>query len=262
MQGQGAPSAVTKDEYNNFLASVRNEQEFQVFLENNTEYIPSPALLNHDVVDAVVFAKVPLFANQCIPDLTYATKSTVEFVLCHLELENPSKRIFSEFSGKIVFSSEFNRAIGQVEDWKVRLSQMAQDEVIYLPFFSFMATCHFRREFGLIYGRSAELNTPHRRALWANRARSSGIFLRTADSIWCSGEQRIHKKLNVIGKKQDKFLLKRLNTFATNMFSHIGPEMLDISSADYNRLEAEGFDMVSWRNGHKLRFNGRSVWFN
>lgn len=125
---------ISKEAYKKLLDNFSEEVHFQEFLEKNPTYIPTPHLLNHDVVMCAVFPKIPLSTNQCVTDFTFVTKSTVEFRFVHVEIERPNKKIFSTSNSKVSYSKDFLDAIFQVQDWQIRLEKDAQDKRFLVTF--------------------------------------------------------------------------------------------------------------------------------
>ncbi|RWE07710.1 MAG: DUF4263 domain-containing protein [Mesorhizobium sp.] len=95
----------------------QKEQVVQDFLEQHTELIPTPNLLNHHLQLNSIVSKFRL-STALITDYVYLTKSSGRWTITLVELESPDKAIFTAHMGRAVPSSGFTAALAQVIDWK------------------------------------------------------------------------------------------------------------------------------------------------
>mgnify|MGYP002079047821 CR=1 FL=1 len=93
----------------------------QAFFEANTAFMPTPDLLNHRVHMNSVIAKFPI--GERSTDYAYLTKSSIDWRLVLVELEDSSKPIFKESSKNEAFSTAFNDAVAQIDVWRDYVSQ-------------------------------------------------------------------------------------------------------------------------------------------
>ena len=96
-------------------SSSTSENDIQTFLETNSSLIPLPFILNHALNGNSVISKLNL-GNTYVTDFAYLTKSTVKWQLVLIELEESKKKFFTKEN---LFSAEFNRALAQIDDWKI-----------------------------------------------------------------------------------------------------------------------------------------------
>lgn len=89
-----------------------NENAIQAFLEAHTMFLPKPDILNHQLHMNCVIAKFPI--GERSTDYAYLTKSTVEWQLVLVELEDSSKKIFKASNKNDGFTVEFSDAIAQM----------------------------------------------------------------------------------------------------------------------------------------------------
>jgi hypothetical protein len=93
------------------------EQNCQDFLENNTEFLYTPFLLNHWVHFGSIISKFPL-DTSLVTDFAYLTKSSDIWHLVLVELEHPYKRLFRRANGNILPTAELTAAIAQIHSWQ------------------------------------------------------------------------------------------------------------------------------------------------
>src|SRR3546814_18856779 len=75
-----------------------NENAIQAFLEANTMFMPTPDVLHHRLHLNSVIAKFPIGKRST--DYAYLSKSTFDWTLVLVDLEENSKRIFKNSSKK------------------------------------------------------------------------------------------------------------------------------------------------------------------
>ncbi|QJX65141.1 DUF4263 domain-containing protein (plasmid) [Niallia circulans] len=99
-----------------------NENHIQNFLEENTELISTPFLLNHHLHFNSIITKFKI-SDGLISDFAFLTKSTDFWHLVLVELEDPKKKIFTNNNEQIKFSAKFNNAMDQITEWKAYIEQ-------------------------------------------------------------------------------------------------------------------------------------------
>ena len=67
------------------VTGKKNENEIQKFLATNTELIPLPYLLNHQVHFNFIFSKLTI-SDSLTSDYAYLTKSSAKWVMVLMEL--------------------------------------------------------------------------------------------------------------------------------------------------------------------------------
>lgn len=247
-----------KAEFSSLLDNLRNENAFQSYLEQETYHLPTPVLLNHDVLFGSIFSKVHLHHNRRITDYSYATKSSDEFRLCHVELEDPKKAIFRTAKDVLECHPDFLQALHQVRTWKSQLEETNQDWTLFeAPFGRWMNELSFSRSYILIYGRSREIDSPQKQRLWHTMQKETGFIIKTADQAFEAGGQRRNGYLNVLKRVQDRFAFKHLHVEPIQIFSYLGPLEFSLKKDEISRLEGWGFSMDDWRKGNRLVVNGK-----
>ncbi|MDK1389651.1 DUF4263 domain-containing protein [Sinorhizobium sp. 8-89] len=94
----------------------RQENAIQAFLEQHTTFLPTPGLLNHRLHLNSIISKFPI--GERVADYAYLTKSSDEWKLVLVELEDAGKKLFTQSSKHVGFTSEMNDAIAQVDVWR------------------------------------------------------------------------------------------------------------------------------------------------
>ena len=141
----------------------REEQRIQRFLEQHPQFLPGLRgvndFANHGVFYDLIFPKFPLNGTfNRIPDFMFVTKSSIEAQVTFIEIEEPSKQIFTANND---FTSEFNHAFQQLEDWKSWLEEgnngaYIRNELTRAIDHPMMRRLTIVYKFVLVYGRRSE----------------------------------------------------------------------------------------------------------
>lgn len=138
----------------------------QEFLESH------PELLLPDFEHVV--AK-PNLGGERQPDFAFAVRSGGGVEWHFVEIESPSKRIFTS-GEEFQFRSEFTQAKGQLLQWDVLLTRDAS-------FFERRLPGLFKARYHLIYGRDSELDDPRRQMLAVEFSETARRNFHTVDDI-------------------------------------------------------------------------------
>lgn len=144
----------------------REEQRIQTFLEKRPQFLPNVsrinATTNHGVYSSLIFPKFSLNGTfRRVPDFMYVTKSSIQACVNFVEIEEPSKKMFTENND---FNAEFNHAFQQLEDWRIWLDEgnnkaFLRTELCRAIQHPLMQTLPIVFKFILIYGRRSEYET-------------------------------------------------------------------------------------------------------
>ncbi len=144
-------------------SSIREEQRIQAFLERRPQFLPGlngvHVHANHGVYCDLIFPKFPLNGTfNRVPDFMFVTKSSVEAQITFIEIEEPSKSFFTTSND---FTSEFNHAFQQLEDWKTWLENgnngaNLRTELTRAISHHMMNSIAIVFKFVLVYGRRSE----------------------------------------------------------------------------------------------------------
>lgn len=238
----------------------QKEQVVQDFLEENSELIPLPNLLNHGLHFEFIISKFPL-STALTTDYVYITKSSDRWRITFVELEVPEKAFFNETFDRAAASAKFNGALDQVRSWETfvtknqeevlrRLRPLMQPETMWRNPVEF--------NYQLIIGRSDNKNATTERMEYIQRLRDKErIEVMSYDSLinWYKSGPRFKK--NVLRVKGDRFFLESMQTSPGIMFAWLGRDALELPSKYVDQLRAEGYEMDAWLAGKTLRYNGK-----
>lgn len=108
------------EEYSNLLDKTLEEQEYQNFLEKNTQFVPRHFVQNHGVHMSLVLRKLKI-SNDMITDFVILSKSSIGWNYILIEIEKPSSRFFKQGSAKV--HSDFMDGIKQIKSWQAWFSK-------------------------------------------------------------------------------------------------------------------------------------------
>jgi hypothetical protein len=146
------------------------EKDMHAFLEKNSRLLPCNTGIrndrHHGIVKGIVFSKLPLQGSfRRVPDFIFLTKTSVKSTIVFIEIEHPGKKIFTKTDD---FTSQFNQAYQQLEDWKIWFEADNNKSILKGWIHeaiddTFLAKLPIKAEFVLIYGRRKEFeNMPNR----------------------------------------------------------------------------------------------------
>ena len=141
------------------------EEVIHKYLERRTWLLPALTGIlknnHHGPYCQIIFSKFQLTGSfRRIPDFLFVTKTSAQATVVFIEVEDPSKKIFTRTDD---FTSEFNHAYQQLQDWKIwfesdsnksLLRQWLCEGIKHL----LMSTLPMKAEFILIYGRRSEFD--------------------------------------------------------------------------------------------------------
>jgi hypothetical protein len=259
------------DEFKKVLDSAppkgrQKEQVVQDFLEQHSELIPTPNLLNHHLHFESVISKFPL-GTELTTDYVYITKSSDTWRITLVELEKPEKPIFTSDMHKATTSAQFNAALNQVRSWKYFLSENQAEVLRRLE--PLLQPTSMRRNptefnYQLIIGRSADKNaTLERKKAIRGLIDETGIEIMTFDQLLdrYQNDQRYQKLiLRLTGMRYE---FKHMHFLPSQILSYVGPDSLALSQEEIQQLNADGYEMDKWGNGELLTYNWKyadSTW--
>lgn len=236
---------------------VHNENELQRFVEENTGFLPTPGLLNHQLHCRCLISKFPVGERKT--DFAYLTKSSDRWKLVLVELESPAKKLFKQ-GDNAANSADFNDAVAQILTWKEHWDDVRQDvlkrlEPIMIP--PVMASNALSVEYVLVIGRAAEKKHDDARRRRLATLGEQGIHVMTWDTLlneYRSGRGHAKAVLTVDGQG---YRLKHAERSPKLLFTYIRPKHLKLSRAAEAAVRADGYEIDAWRDGHMLVLNER-----
>lgn len=247
-------------EFDDLIATPKaNENAVQAFLETNTRFMPTPDILNHRVHMNSVIAKFPV--GERLTDYAYLTKSSIEWRLVLVELEDSSKPIFKKSSKNAAFSTEFNDAVAQIDVWRDHVHQhpdRLRDKLRPLMVPAPMARHRLSVRYVLVIGRSAEFEHDDARKLrLANYGAERDLTIMTYDTIRREVAAGHTKPRAVLRANSRGYRLQSAEAMPTIMFAHMKPAELELSDVAEAALRAEGYDIDAWKRNEPLVFNDK-----
>ena len=247
-------------EFDDLIATPKaNENAIQAFLEANTMFMPTPDILNHRVHMNSVIAKFPI--GERSTDYAYLTKSSIEWRLVLVELEDSSKPIFKKSSKNAALSTEFNDAVAQIDVWRDYVHQhpdRLRDKLRPLMVLVPMARHRLSVRYVLVIGRSAEFEHDDARKLrLANYGAERDLTIMTYDTIRREVAAGHNKPKAVLRANSRGYRLQSAEAMPTIMFAHMKPAELELSDVAEAALRAESYDIDAWKRNEPLVFNDK-----
>lgn len=145
---------------------------------------------NHGVFGSKIFSKFQLNGGifRRIPDFLFVTKTSIQLQVVFIEIEDPSKKIFTE---KDYFNADFNQAYQQLEDWEQWFQHgtnqnVLRDSLNSVINHSMMATLPMKAEYVLVYGRRSEYENMNMRIQRLSQKNKSPFKVMSFDRLACA----------------------------------------------------------------------------
>jgi hypothetical protein len=143
--------------YKKLLETYTSEQDLQIFLETNTEFIPREFEQNHGIHNRLVFRKLKLAENYTT-DFFYLSKSSADWNCVLIELEKPNSKYFR--GGTNDLHPDFLSGQDQIDRWRAWFSISANKEYFTNQSLSFIRQPLFKNpcfiKYVLVTGRRSE----------------------------------------------------------------------------------------------------------
>lgn len=239
--------------------SSKNENDIQAFLENNSEMIPLPFLLNHRLHFNSVLTKFPI-STSLTTDFLYITKSSDSWWVVLVELENQHKKIFTTSRNKVHFSQEFNYAYDQIASWRSYINQNPREVKellvkLFEPIRMARNPVHFK--YVLVLGRNSEKRTEEHVHMF-DQKNTNDIKVITYDTVMSSFNYAPYPEKHVIlSKNGTSFKAKHLQDAEVPLFSIFTPAELELRQEQIVHLQNQGYDMDAWQKGEYLTINNK-----
>lgn len=186
------------------------------------------------------------------------TKSSVSWNIVLVEIESPSKKLFSVNNGKLTKTSEFNRAIEQIDDWKCYVKDnLSSVRNIFKPLLGHMGENPVNFKHLLVIGRRmSECSKFFSQKM--DSLCTDTVHICTYDSMlshYDTGSATLN--YNIISYRGQKFGFKYMHSYPFNLFSSLSTDEFVLDDEFVPKLKDEGFDIDSWKCGKSLALNGK-----
>lgn len=235
----------------------KQENAIQAFIEKHTQFMLTPGLLNHRLHLNCIISKFPI-GNRKV-DYAYLTKSSDEWKLILVELEDSHKKLFIPSSKHHGFSGEMNDSIAQVDEWRDYWNENKKAVIETLE--PLLVPPAMRRnpvtlECVLIIGRSNEKDRDEsRRKRLASLRADKQIHVMTYDTL-IRAQEKGHETSNaILTKTGGGYRLRSVEGLPNNLFAYVYPEHLSISPNAESALRAAKYDIDAWLNNEPLLVN-------
>lgn len=247
-------------EYNRVLEKCKDENEVQEYLEKNGHLLPVYNwLLGHQVHCAFIISKFRL-GNEYVTDFTYLTKCSDEWYVVFVEIENPKKKIFTKDNH---FTSDFNKAYEQVQDWERYLKDgnhriQILNSLKNLRHSRIMHDDNVTFKYLLIYGRKDERDASDERRTKFLQKKTTDIRVCTFDSIKSISNQ--YPNYMVLAPRGDdkykiKYVPPKYELYDQGFFGHVRPEHIILEGEPLAELKKQGYEIDYWIKGIPLTMN-------
>lgn len=235
------------------------ENDIQRFLEENTELIPTPFLLNHHLHFNSIISKFKI-SDGLISDFAFLTKSSDFWNLVLVELEDPKKRLFTSNNEQIKFHSDFNHAMDQITEWKGYIEQNSEEirrriDPIRVP----LNDRPIRFKYVLIYGRNSEKENDHRRTRMFAQKTNDDVRVMTFDSLiseYTLARYRYGKM--ILSHWREGYKVKSVPTnLDTSIFAYLTPAKLKLELEEKMSLIQQDYEIEKWEKGSYLSYNSK-----
>ena len=222
-----SPLSPKQQEFLDLLTAKRPEQEYQSFLEENTEFIPREFVQNHGIRNGVVISKLKL-GSEMVTDFVYLSASTISFNIVLIELEKPQSHFFKP--GELEIHNDFRAGLDQIRKWRAWMDVQANVDHLTSQKLEPLISPHNRRKvyikYLLVFGRRSECegNAERERLLRANQQDDFKII--TYDSLLDHPKQ---EKLYVAKRMGDHFEITSKRYIDDTVFAWVAADQLRIS---------------------------------
>ena len=216
------------DDFSQLLDKNLNEQEYQNFLEQNTEFIPREFVQNHGIQFSLVLRKLSL-AKDYISDFFYLSKSTTKWHCIFVELEKPSSRYFKD--GTTELHRDFVKAHQQVKLWQAWFQNPSNSQHFIDNTISILKTplernpCEFK--YILVLGRRDEYSTIEKKRNIIKAHEDLDFKIMSFDSL--AEDIKRRQPLYVGVRKNDYIEIHSKKFVSENIFSWLHPDCIRIN---------------------------------
>ncbi len=247
-----------KSEYFSLLDNPNEgENAIQDYLEKHSYLLPKRFLLNHGIHFNMFISKLPIGIGYKT-DFTYITKSSSEWRIVLVEIEDPKKKFFTKNEQT---SQDFNHACDQISKWRAYINGAGQSHVRE-ELSKLLEPLHnnpVKFKYLLIYGRTSEFSGNDKKVGLIKEREQDGFEIITYDSLISQCENEAHSSSYIILSLMDinKFKIKFLPSglINTSIFSYVTRDYLEMNEQQEEILIKSGYKIDEWKQGELLSIN-------
>ena len=250
-----------KQNFLNILNNSKNENEIQRYLEKNPYLLPVTFVLNHGIHFGSYISKLSI-GTGFITDFAYITKSSIEWRIVLIEIEDSKKKFFNKNGTP---TSDFIQARDQVLEWKSYMESKGKGYVLealdklLVPEQMKINPISFK--YLLIYGRTEELKGNDKLLAKIRQYKDDNFDIITYDSLISQCETGAYQSPRMIISIQDinKIKIKQLpnQKINTHIFSYLNHHDLCLSEEQINYFKEQGYCIDDWMQGKPLVINDK-----
>jgi antiviral defense system Shedu protein SduA len=233
-----------------FRDAATRELTMQDYMEEHTELVPTFAhQLHHGIWLNSVISQPSIGPRKT--DFAFLTKHTQQRRVVFVELERPSKKLFTRGPNYVVGSADLNNALDQVRAWREDLRRFPDLLKHIGALFDAAYDTTLDVKYVLVIGTSNE---------WQNDAQRCRHLsaIESSEHIQVIGYDTIARYLRanpppakrcLLAQHVGGFTIKRMAGAPRHLLETLGPDRLHLSPRDRALFARAGYDMERWEQG-------------
>jgi hypothetical protein len=218
-----------KAEFSKLLDQNLTEQNYQLFMEENTRLVPREFVQNHGIHFSLVLRKLS-FGADYKSDFVYLSKSSDDWNCVLIEIERPGAKFFK--TGTNNLHPDFLKALQQINKWRAWFNSAANKSsfaestvgLIRVP----LERNPIYPKFVLVHGRRSEYGKNHLRRSIISAHEKDDFKILTFDSLLESLES---KNDLYLGVRKNEYIDLRSDAFLSeSMFARMPPDQIRIGT--------------------------------
>lgn len=245
-----------------------DESTMQDFFEHHTALFPTSHFMqNHGLHFNSFVSKFSI--GPYVTDFAYLTKSTVEWWVVLVEIENPHKKLFKGNPDHADFTADYTQSRQQIRDWKAFIEDHKNEVVDTLH--RIRKPLEYNKvsfKYLMVMGRRDEIEHSEARRRALAEESNGDLKIITYDTLLSDYERQ--RRIPVEGLMltmydRDRFRCKYLPSDAEHkyfetietdgLFAYMSCDDIYFSDEQIQELKAEGYEMDSWLQGKYLIMN-------
>lgn len=240
-----------RDQYIALLNEEKGEQDYQSYLEENTEFIPRHFVQNHGIHFSLLIRKLKI-SNDMITDFAFLSKSSIGWNYVLIEIEKPQSRFFKP--GTILPHNDFLQGISQIKSWQAWFKDPGnkahfESQLLFLKKPITQAPVTIR--YILVTGRRSEYENSPEKIRIINSFEDHDFKIMSFDSL---AENIEHNHALYLGvRKQGAIEIQTKTLLDKNIFDWCDESTIHLTNELKNIYLAELEEIISSCNGEGLQ---------